>query len=110
MVVISEALVFIPIFLVLFAIQYSAIVSEEEAFLSERFGTEFDRYRDRVPKYFPVGVDIGSSSGFGRSLPLKEFGTAWGIVIGGFFFEWMESPLHRQWVSNLYSWIINGAI
>lgn len=111
MVVISEALVFIPVFLVLFAAQYRAIVFEEERFLSKRFGGEFSRYCDLTPKYFPKSIGIGSSFEFERpQLPLKELGTIWGIVLGGSFFEWIESPLHRQWVSSLYDWIIKGAI
>lgn len=110
MVVLSEALAFIPAFLILFAFQYHIIISEEERFLRERFSEEFDRYRAQVPKYFPVRVYMGRGRAFGRNLPLKELGTAWGIVIGGFFFEWIESPPHRQWISGLYNWMTKGVI
>ena len=113
MVLLADALAFIPVFLILFALQYRAIVFEEERFLSKRFGEEFSRYCDLIPKYFPKSIGIGSGFkfGFGRALfPLKEIGTIWGIILGGFFFEWIESPLHRQWISGLYHWITKGAI
>ncbi|MFQ5851621.1 MAG: methyltransferase family protein [Candidatus Binatia bacterium] len=106
MVVVADALSFIPVFLILFVLQYHAVVSEEESFLSEQFGEEFNRYRARVPKYFPVGISIRSSFAFGRNLPLKEFGTVWGIIVGGFFLEWIESPLHRGWIVGLLDRII----
>lgn len=30
----------------------------------------------------------------------KEFGTTFGIVVGAFFFEWIESPAHRLWLGK----------
>ncbi len=108
MVLLSEAWSFIPVFALLFAIQYGAIISEEERFLSDKFGKEFDRYRARVPKYFPVEISIRSGLAFGKNFPLKELGTLFGIVIGGSFFEWIESPLHRHWILALYHWLTGG--
>jgi len=37
----------------LFFLQYAAIISVEEAFLRERFGTQFLEYCARVPRFFP---------------------------------------------------------
>lgn len=109
MVIVAEAFIFMPIFLALFAWQYRVIVSEEERFLSEKFGAEFERYRARVPKYLPIGWRFGSDFAFGTHFPLKELGTVWGIVVGAFFFEWIESPLHRQWILNLYHWLMRAS-
>lgn len=109
-VVISGAFIFVPIFLFFFVVQYHAIISEEEGFLRERFGTAFETYRARVPKYLPITVQMGRDLSFGKRLPLKELGTACGILVGGFFFEWIESPHHRQWIVNLYDRLTHGGV
>ncbi len=36
-----------------FFIQYTLIVSKEEEYLAERFGAEYEHYRQRVPRFFP---------------------------------------------------------
>jgi protein-S-isoprenylcysteine O-methyltransferase Ste14 len=108
MVLLSEALVFIPVFLLLFVCLYDAIVSEEEKFLSQKFGAEFERYRSRVPKYFPLSTRSLTGFSLGKNFPLKELGTAWGIIVGALFFEWIKSPLHRQWVFDVYNWLTTG--
>ena len=38
---------------VLFAVQYRAIIAAEEAFLREKFGSRFDEYAARVPRFWP---------------------------------------------------------
>ncbi|HYZ89593.1 MAG TPA: isoprenylcysteine carboxylmethyltransferase family protein [Myxococcales bacterium] len=48
---------------VLFAVQYRAIVAAEERFLHERFGSQFDEYRLRVPRFWPrLGVRDAADS------------------------------------------------
>jgi protein-S-isoprenylcysteine O-methyltransferase Ste14 len=37
----------------LFAVQYRAIIAAEEGFLRERFGARFDEYRRAVPRFWP---------------------------------------------------------
>lgn len=108
LVVLSQALVFVPIFSVLFALHYGAMISAEENFLKEKFGSDFDGYRARVAKFFPFGTPRVSSLTFGANFPLKEFGTLWGTIFGGFVFEWIESPRHRQWILSLYHWLAKG--
>jgi protein-S-isoprenylcysteine O-methyltransferase Ste14 len=39
--------------LLLFGLQYRAIIAAEEGFLRERFGADFDAYRARVPRFWP---------------------------------------------------------
>jgi protein-S-isoprenylcysteine O-methyltransferase Ste14 len=51
--VISGVLWFIPIAVLLFAIEYSLIVRYEEGVLESIFGEEYLRYKDRTPRWFP---------------------------------------------------------
>ena len=45
---------FIPIAIVVFALEYVPIVSYEEAVLETTFGDEYVRYKQRTPRWFPV--------------------------------------------------------
>lgn len=36
-----------------FYIQYTLIVSKEEEYLAERFGGDYEHYREKVPRFFP---------------------------------------------------------
>lgn len=110
MVILSEAMLFVLVFLVLFSIQYAFITGEEEAFLKGHFGGEFERYRQQTPKYIPRGILDAGGFSLGLHFPLKELGTVWGIVVGGFFFEWIESPSHHIWVIHLFRSVIGGSI
>lgn len=103
MIVLAEAFILVPIFLVLFTLQYRAIVSAEETFLKETFGSEFDHYCRLVPKYIPRVMPRKFS--LGRNFPLKELGTACGIIRGALFLEWIKSPLHRLWIVGLWYWL-----
>jgi len=105
MVILSEAFILLPVFLVLFTFQYRSIVAAEEEFLAAKFEGEFTRYAQLVPKYMPRTVLSGLRLSFGRNFPLKELGTTWGVVVGGIFFEWIESPVHRHWILVLYHWL-----
>lgn len=102
MVLIAEAFALVPVFIAFFALQYRAIVATEEHFLNERFGAEYDRYRRAVTRWIPNFVAPEIRISLGRKFPIKEIGTAWGIVVGVFFFEWIESPLHRLWLTGLW--------
>lgn len=107
-VLLSGALPFIPVFLALFGMQYSVITCEEEKFLREKFGDEFDRYCSRTPKYIPGNNIRISHFTLGGRFPLKELGTAWGIIVGGCFFEWIESPANRMLVLKFFRWVTGG--
>jgi protein-S-isoprenylcysteine O-methyltransferase Ste14 len=102
MVLIAEAFALLPVFVAFFALQYRAIVATEENFLNERFGAAYDRYRGAVPRWIPKFGPLNTRISLGRNFPVKEIGTAWGIVVGLFFFEWIESPLHRLWLIGLW--------
>ncbi|HWO42370.1 MAG TPA: isoprenylcysteine carboxylmethyltransferase family protein [Candidatus Eisenbacteria bacterium] len=99
--VLSEALVFIPIFCAAFFLQYRAIIGAEENFLAEKFGAEYANYTGEVPRWFPTVRGIPQSLTPGSRFFLEELGTAWGIIVGSFFIEWIESPVARVWLSGL---------
>ncbi len=105
MVVFAGAILFIPLFLILFIFQYRAIVAQEERFLREKFAEEYRRYCCLVPKWFPRVKSITRSFGFGPNFISKELGTAGGIVVGAFFFHWIDSPLHRLWITGVWYWL-----
>jgi protein-S-isoprenylcysteine O-methyltransferase Ste14 len=52
-IVISGVFWFIPVAIVLFAIEYTLIVRYEEGVLESIFGDEYLRYRDRTSRWFP---------------------------------------------------------
>ena len=102
MICLAEAFILVPVFLVLFTFYYRRIVFTEETFLKERFGLEFDLYCRLVPKYIPRVLPREIS--FGRNFPLKELGTACGIIISALFLDWIKSPLHQLWIVGLWYW------
>lgn len=104
----SGAWLFIAAFLVLFGIQYGIITSEEENFLRDKFGAEYDRYCSRTPKYIPRSGIQRNHLTFGFHFPLKELGTALGILVGGCFFKWIESPVNHRWVLSLFHLVTGG--
>ena len=53
-VIVSGVHWFIPVVLVLFALEYSLIVRYEEGVLESTFGDEYLRYRKRVPRWIPA--------------------------------------------------------
>lgn len=105
LVVFAKAFIFIPLFLLGFVVQYRAMVAQEERFLSEKFGEEFYHYCSLVPKWIPRLKPINRGIGFGPYFPFKELGTACGIGIAAFFFQWIESPLHRLWITGVWYWL-----
>jgi len=56
-----------PLYLVYFAVQYSAIISLEEEFLLKKFGEDYRAYCTRVPRYIP-----GYKSLFQRAEDISE--------------------------------------
>lgn len=51
--VLSRLLWMIPIFLVLFGLQYAFIIEWEQGLLREKFGRAYEDYAGRVPAFFP---------------------------------------------------------
>ncbi len=103
LIVLAEAFIFVPAFLVLFVFQCRIIVSAEENCLKESFGSEFNLYCRMVPKYIPRVMPRKFS--FGRNFPLKELGIICGIIVGALFLEWIKSPLHQLWLVGLWYWV-----
>jgi protein-S-isoprenylcysteine O-methyltransferase Ste14 len=105
LVVLAEAVILIPVYLVVFGIPYRKIVDQEEGFLRKKFGDEFHRYCEAVPRWLPRLNNIASALAFGPNFHRREFGTTFGILVGAFFFEWIESPVHSGWITSLYQWL-----
>ena len=51
--VISDVLWFLPVAIVLFAVEYTLIVKYEEGVLESIFGAEYLAYKHRTPRWFP---------------------------------------------------------
>ena len=105
LVVLAEAIILIPVYFIAFGLPYRKIVDQEEGFLRKKFGEEFHRYCEAVPRWLPRLSNITRSLAFGSNFHLREFGTTFGILVGGLFFEWIESPSHRAWITSLHQWI-----
>jgi protein-S-isoprenylcysteine O-methyltransferase Ste14 len=58
--------------MVWFAFQYGLIVSKEEEYLRERFGDEFDRYCEAVPRFIPRLTPYASGATPPKSLSFAE--------------------------------------
>ena len=52
-IVISGVIWFLPVAILLFAIEYTLIVRYEEGVLESIFGDEYLRYKARTPRWFP---------------------------------------------------------
>ena len=90
-------LVGVPFFL----LSYTAIVAAEEAFLSRKFGAEYDAYRARVPRWrvrvrgLNEALD-GFSFNWARVI-LKEYGSAAYWVAGAFVMQLLDSLRYQPW-------------
>lgn len=85
----TEALVLVPVFLVAFSTVYGLIIRAEEEFLAVRFGAAYETYRRAVPRFLPLSVmALRAAVGHaGAALPVKEYGTIAGTLIGAVLFE-----------------------
>jgi hypothetical protein len=43
---------------------------------------------------------------FGSRLSGTEFTRIWGFILTGYLFDWLESPVHRSWLTSVYQWIL----
>jgi protein-S-isoprenylcysteine O-methyltransferase Ste14 len=100
MILLSEAFPLTLLWLAFFALHHRIIIPAEEEFLKEKLGEGFDRYCELVPKYIPRALPREFFS-FGKYFPLNELGTAFGILLAGLIVEWLESPLHHDWILSL---------
>ncbi|HEY2920025.1 MAG TPA: isoprenylcysteine carboxylmethyltransferase family protein [Candidatus Binatia bacterium] len=105
LVVLAEAIIWLPFYFILFGLAYRKIVEQEESFLRNKFGHEFDRYCEAVTRWLPRLKHAPRALTLGSKFHLREFGTTFGTLVGAFFFEWIESPLHRAWITSLYQWL-----
>ena len=97
----AEAFSLFPLFLGLFALQYTITIAEE-TFLKERLGEGFELYCSLVPRFIPKILPAVSNFSFGISVPLRELRPVCQIILAGCFLEWIESPLHRQLIVDLF--------
>jgi protein-S-isoprenylcysteine O-methyltransferase Ste14 len=107
LVVLAEAIILVPIYFIVFGLPYRKIVEQEENFLRNKFGEEFGRYCAVVPRWLPRLKNTTRALTFGPNFHLREFGTTFGILVGGLLFEWIESPVHRFWIMSFYQWLTN---
>jgi len=82
-----------PLYIIYFAVQYSAIISLEEEFLLGKFGEDYRAYCARVPRFLPVYKSLfqlagGTGKGaFHLSSLSAEYWTVIGILAMGAFLE-----------------------
>ncbi len=75
--VISGVLWFIPVAIVLFAIEYTLIVRYEEGVLESIFGAEYLAYKSRIPRWIPRPPSVSESGE-------HHWGEAWRSEISTF--------------------------
>jgi protein-S-isoprenylcysteine O-methyltransferase Ste14 len=90
LVVLAEAIILIPVYFIVFGLPYRKTVDQEERFLRNKFGEEFARYCAVVPRWLPRLKNTTRALTFGPNFHLREFGTTFGIIVGGLFFEWID--------------------
>jgi hypothetical protein len=105
MIFLSDAFPLIVLLLAFFALHHRVVIAAEEEFLKEKYGEGFVNYCDSVPKYIPLALPKRDFS-FGSRLSGAEFTSIWGFILTGFLLEWLESPLHRRWLTSVYQWIL----
>jgi protein-S-isoprenylcysteine O-methyltransferase Ste14 len=85
-----------------FAILYVVIVPAEEAFLSQRFGDEYERYKRAVPRFFPRfrAWDGRSGGSFHWRALYGEAGIALllGLIYGALL---LKNVLTRVWAEGI---------
>jgi protein-S-isoprenylcysteine O-methyltransferase Ste14 len=91
--------VFVPYFpiavFLFFVVQYTVLVTLEEEFLLKKFGTEYEQYRKRVPRFIPLLASpktlVATQPGFDAHKGWKsELRTlqAFVLIIFAMFFLW----------------------
>ena len=105
LIMLSDAFPLTMLLLALFALHHSIVMPAEDEFLKEKIGEAFVVYNDSVPKYVPLTVPKRGFS-LGRRLSCGELTSVWVFLLTGYFFEWLESPLHRSWITGIYHWIL----
>jgi protein-S-isoprenylcysteine O-methyltransferase Ste14 len=98
---------FIPIFMLLFGLQYHFIVLYEEENLKEKFGTDYDEFCKTVPRWLPLGPggidgDNPITPNFGKAVKseISTFGSIL-AVSGIFILKYVLLPDTSVW-----GWII----
>src|SRR3954469_2129558 len=93
--IISGVLWFIPVAIVLFAVEYTFIVRYEEGVLESIFGAEYLAYKSRTPRWFPrpPGSDEEGEHNWGEAWKSEISTFLQYIVIAGLFiakqhFDW----------------------
>lgn len=76
--------VFAVIFFVLFPLVYRSVIRREEAWLIGRYGDDYRRYLEEVPRLFPRRLDLGEilreTSPF-LAVKNRELGAVTGVVL-----------------------------
>ena len=84
-----------------FLIGYVAIVAAEEAFLRRKFGSQYDAYAARVPRWWVrLGGFRESMEGMAfnwRRVVLKEYGSAAYWIAGAFALMLVDSLRYQPW-------------
>ncbi len=101
-----EAFPLLPFLFAWAAWQHLMVISAEERFLEEKLGEGFALYCYLVPKYIPRVIPDLQNFSLGTNFPLNELATVWAVIIGASFFEWIEYPLHRDWIVSSFHWLV----
>lgn len=101
MILILDAFPFIPLLLLLAALQHRFAAPAEEAFFEARFGADFTNYRDSVPAYAPEVLPRLNAFSWGGHFIPKELSAMSAMVAGTLVLEWLKSPPHREWVGHV---------
>ena len=94
--VISGVLWFVPVAIVLFAVEYTLIVRYEEGVLESIFGDEYLRYKGRTPRWFPrpPGVDEEGEHHWGEAWKSETSTFLQYIVITALFIAKQRTGWH----------------
>lgn len=103
-----------------FLFAYRAIVAGEEQYLREKFGAEFDRYCERVPRFIPSLAGLGKTwrehHFHWKRLLVKEYGSTFvwvaGILVGKLyqFSRLTGNPSNQQPVQWLWLLLVCACV
>jgi heptosyltransferase-3 len=96
----ADAYVLLPLLFCLTMFQHRVVVGAEDLLLQSRFGRLFSDYRASVPAYVPHVVPRPADFSL-RDLRPRAFAHVWEIVLAASFFEWLDSPAHREWLHTM---------